>query len=284
MKKKSAVGGGVKARIVLIIAAILVIILLATAASFSWFYEGTRGTVQTIWTNVVEIDKFLIRTGDQVSWAGSVHLADAGVVLKPVCGNALANTFFVPSFKLDMEHPTEVTNPLDSKENLKLYKNVVDTITQLNATQLADRVFMAHSEISATAQCGVTLDSSCSFGIPPVVDEEHPDYEFFQSLDHRVYGSYGAARIALFADDVLKCVWIPNARYELSESTAMLTTQGNVEDEYLIINGPDYYTDRVAIVTADHPEGYALVDGVYYIWDLTDAPTLFEMNGSRDIV
>jgi len=268
MKKKSAEGGGVKARIFLIIAAILAIVLLAAAASYSWMYEGTKGTVATFWNDVIRIDEFQMKFADG-DWSASVLLEMPEGELKPVCGNVANLDFYTPTLGNE-EH---VVNPYYSVYTF----TKVTSLTKIPNNRIGEYVFVVQTRLRSSGPCDVKISPASFFGVPP--ESTGPD-DPFNNADRTIYGSYGALRIAIFVEDVLKAVWIPNANYEYDLLSGQLDTNGEMEDSYVVVNGTNYDTQKVEIPTSD--DGYYIYNGVPYIWDLEKAPTLFPMTGSDE--
>jgi len=247
---------------------VVALIAVLATASFSWFVMRDDNKINEFRVGVSKsLNLSLVDDGgtdDDIvtNWGESF-------TLKPIWGDA--RDFFVPEYQR-----AEVVAGSGVYDDLP-------TGNYLSIDNVNDYAFVMEFGLSINSYVDLYLDFTTETYSRVTVCKG-------SKVRKSAYGDFsrdyiiGATRVAIFEEDVLKMVWIPNSTIqlvELEDGTCELLTDGEVEQSYTFLKQNQ---TTFSIETNGQPNGNVIVDDVVYVWgDITseNCPTITTFIGQK---
>lgn len=247
---------------------IIALIAIVATATFSWFVNRNDNIVDRVKVEVTEsLNLELVSDGASQDKISSNLTED--FYLKPLWGNG--ENFFLPIYSRQEvvegsgvydDLPTGEYEPFE--DDIKKYAFIMEFM--LSSSDYAD-LYLENSELNRTfVQKGRYSETRKS---------AYGDF----SKDNII----GAIRVAIFEEDTLKMIWIPNTQIQLSKQNDGydLIADGEVEGSYSFVNSDGSVYE---IPTDEEKNGNVIMDGVTYVWgDITkeNCPKVTQLFGKK---
>lgn len=263
-------------RVLTLILTLVTLIALLLSVTYSWFITSQRPEVPLV-EGKSYIPAFLHIGTDRSSilnWGSElrVTLEDS---LSPVCGDGV-HFYRRETYSFD---PEDFTREAVSGADYTLYAyEPSGTLTELTAEEAERDVYTFDFMLDSLNPGDLFLSPesvmSPNFSLSPV----SPDLS-------SVSTGYiaGALRMAIFQKDSggeyrLKCVWIPNPTFEFRSANTDFTPIGEIESSYSFVSS----AGTSSVSTGDGSKGYAVENGVLYVWDPANCDQPFASYADRE--
>ncbi len=197
------------------IAELVAILLLLSGITYAWFYQGDRGTVESLKTDVINAYNVSISNTGEGLWATELNITNgtpAVVRMSEYSGNG-----------------RDLYKPIYNLRQLYGFYRETDEKYAASAKKYIE------FEIDAKSDGNVDLFLSDESYVRPVCEGEDASVEVREKLaNYKDYIS-GAVRIAIYdKTSNTTVVWAPNSTYQYTNENVH-TTKGQPESEYSFV-------------------------------------------------
>ncbi len=262
-------GKKLKTQFIFSITLIISLIAIVATATFSWFVNRSDNYLSQIRIETVDTFNLKVSSNGESGNNITTNIHD-DFFLKPIFGNGL--DFFVPEYaSQEVVEGSGVYDDLPTGE----YVSVTDMVT--NYAFVMD--FALNIDSPAELYLEYTSNERTYVKKGAYSEKRKSPYGNF-SKDNII----GAIRVAIFVEDVLKMIWIPNSTIELKENankTFEVLTDGEVEESFTFINNDE---STFSILTNGNANGNTEVGGVTYVWgeiNLDNCPKVTDISKEK---